>query len=627
MFWTAIRPDRVVDGGPPGYQFREGTSFAAPAAAGAIAYLWRAMPSLTNDQIVSRVQSAALDMGDPGRDDSYGYGLVDMHSAYEQLIADYPMLAPPTVSASPFMRSGQSVSWSASGGHNVSYLLSIDGTLRSTQPGTTYTLPELADGEHTISVLPTSTRNWNTSSVATLAVTLDSVPPSVGGFSRIGETLSWSVNEANPYTVQAHIDASLPVTVVGNAMSVAGLQAGAHTLHVRATDLAGNASAWTAWDFAYGVLPPTVPSIVVTDAVSATLSWPAVSGATLYECVVGTGSARSTTSTVLEADGIGEGATEVRVRAISAEGEQSQWATATITNIAVTPAVPVISTASVIDTPSISASWALAQHARSYEYRLDGGTSTVSSGTAATLPVTGVGPHVLEVRSLNNLRRSSWATSTVTYDPRSSTAITLGASTTRLVYPATTITLTGSVSAPGATLRLQSSADGVTWSEAGTVTATGGPPSTAAIALRPTRSSMYRLVFDGDAVWSSGKWRPAASAALSVAYVPRLTTPSTPSRVKRRARFACTSFVSAVVPNGSSVVTLSFQRYQKVSGRYKWVVRKSIRLRGSVYSATTLRYRASTSLPYSGKWRVGASYSGAPMHANLTSSYRNFTVR
>jgi hypothetical protein len=74
-------------------------------------------------------------------------------------------------------------------------------------------------------------------------------------------------------------------------------------------------------------------------------------------------------------------------------------------------------------------------------------------------------------------------------------------------------------------------------------------------------------------------------------------------------------------------VTFRFQRYQKVSGRYKWVTRKTLRVKGSVYSSTTLRFRTKTSLPYSGKWRVYASYSGAPTHAAVASGYRYFTVR
>jgi hypothetical protein len=622
MFWTATRPGYDSGYGPPGYDFWDGTSFSTPAVAGAIAYLWRAMPSLTNDEIVGRFQSSAVDMGPLGRDNYYGHGLVDMQATYNQLVADYS-LAKPVVTAAPYMRSGQSVTWTASSGHEVSYQVSIDGTLRSTQSGTTYTLPSLSDGQHVISILPTSTRNWNASSLATKALTLDSTAPSVGSFSLVGEVVSWSVTEANPYTVQAYLDSAAPVTVSDNTLSTAGLSAGSHTLHVNATDSAGNPSGWITWDFVCGAMSPLVPSIVVTDAVSATVSWTAVGGADSYDYIIGAGGMLSTASTAVEVSDLATGVTEVQVRSVisSGGGEWSEWATATITNNEVVPAVPRISSASAAGTSSIAASWAPAQDARYYEYRFEG-TLATTTATSVELPVAGIGTYTFEVRSVNNYRQSAWATATVTYDPRPLPALTLRASASKIAYPASGVTLSGSVTAPGAAVRVESSFNGGPWTAVRTVSASGASPGAVAVWIGHTRSLRYRFVFDGNA-----EWKPATSAAVSVAYAPRLTKPSTPSRVKRRARFTTTSLASAAVRNSSSTVTFRFQRYQKVSGRYKWVTRKTLRVKGSVYSSTTLRFRTKTSLPYSGKWRVYASYSGAPTHAAVASGYRYFTVR
>jgi hypothetical protein len=632
LIWSAAKPDWTDASQPgvavPGYKFWWGTSLASPVAAGAIAYLWRAMPNLTNDEIVARVESSTVDMGVPGRDDRFGFGLVNMQATYNKLVSDYPMLASPSVTAAPYLRNGQSVSWSASSGFGVNYRVSVDGTLRTTQAGTTYALPALADGTHTVSVVPTSARNWNTTTAPGAAsFVVDSVAPAVSGFGLTGETLSWSVAEANPHTVQAYVDSSTPATVATNALDVSSVATGLHTLHVNATDSAGNSSGWVTWEFRLGPVAPLLPSIVVTDAVSTTVSWSAVGRAASYDYVIGAGGTSNTTATAVQLDSLAEGVTQVQVRTVPSTGSPSDWATATVTNVAVVPASPVISAESVVGTPSIAASWAPARDARSYEYRVDGGSAVTTTGTAIAVAVAEVGPHVLEVRSLNNWRQSAWVTATITYDPRRVTSLVLGASATRLAYPATTLTLTGSVSAPGATLRLQSSADGVTWADAGTLVASAASPGVASTTLRQTRSLKYRLVFDGDATWNEDTYRPATSAAITVAYAPRLTTPSCPSRVKRKRRFTVTAYVSAPVPNRSAVVTYSFQRYQKVSGRYKYVTRKSVRLKGSVYTSSTLRYRITTSLPYSGKWRVVASYSGAPMHANLTSGYRYFTVK
>ncbi|NTW27975.1 MAG: S8 family serine peptidase [Coriobacteriia bacterium] len=68
-----------------------GTSASAPVAAGAIAYIWRGMPSMTNAQVVALVQNTATDLGTAGRDDLYGYGEVNMEAAYRALVS------PPTL--------------------------------------------------------------------------------------------------------------------------------------------------------------------------------------------------------------------------------------------------------------------------------------------------------------------------------------------------------------------------------------------------------------------------------------------------------------------------------------------------------------------------------------------------
>jgi putative cell wall-binding protein len=414
LFYTATQPGYSGTGSVPGYDFWNGTSFSSPAVAGAIAYLWRAMPDLTNDQIVSYVESSSADLGTAGRDDYYGYGMVDMQAAYNRLIADYPMLARPSVVASPYVASGQSVSWNAVSGYNVGYQVSIDGTLRSTQAGTTYALPVLSDGAHLISILPTSSRNWNSSSLATKTLTLDSTAPSVGSFSRSGGGLSWAVTEANPYTVRAYIDTATPAAVASNTLSVAGLAVGAHTLYVNATDSAGNSSGWVSWAFGIPPAAPVVPSVAVTDALSATVSWPAVSGATSYDYTVAGGSTQSTGGPSFVASGLSAGVTQIAVRSVVAS-LSSAWATATITDNVVVPGTPAITAPANVSTPGVTSTWSAAANARSYEYRLNGGGSTATTATTASFVGLPMGTNAISVRSLNNLAQSAWATATVIY--------------------------------------------------------------------------------------------------------------------------------------------------------------------------------------------------------------------
>jgi hypothetical protein len=62
---------------PGGYLVFCGTSMATPHVSGVAALLRAQNPTWTNQQIVDRMLSTARDLGAPGRDDYYGYGLVD----------------------------------------------------------------------------------------------------------------------------------------------------------------------------------------------------------------------------------------------------------------------------------------------------------------------------------------------------------------------------------------------------------------------------------------------------------------------------------------------------------------------------------------------------------------------
>jgi len=66
----------------------DGTSFAAPHAAGALALLLSASPQgLSIQQQELALQSSALDLGAPGLDDVFGYGRLDVMAAFQWLQA------------------------------------------------------------------------------------------------------------------------------------------------------------------------------------------------------------------------------------------------------------------------------------------------------------------------------------------------------------------------------------------------------------------------------------------------------------------------------------------------------------------------------------------------------------
>jgi subtilisin family serine protease len=58
-----------------------GTSFATPHVVGAVALVLSVRPQLSRDEVVDLLESTALDLGDPGFDTEYGWGLVDVDAA------------------------------------------------------------------------------------------------------------------------------------------------------------------------------------------------------------------------------------------------------------------------------------------------------------------------------------------------------------------------------------------------------------------------------------------------------------------------------------------------------------------------------------------------------------------
>jgi subtilisin family serine protease len=72
-----------------GYNYMSGTSMAAPHVSGLAGLLFSQNPNLTIAQVRSLLQLTSVDLGDPGRDDHFGYGRID---AFAALQAGYLLL-------------------------------------------------------------------------------------------------------------------------------------------------------------------------------------------------------------------------------------------------------------------------------------------------------------------------------------------------------------------------------------------------------------------------------------------------------------------------------------------------------------------------------------------------------
>jgi subtilisin family serine protease len=68
-----------------GYVYMSGTSMSTPHVSASAAVVWSSDPTRTNEEIRGVLQQSALDLGPAGRDNSYGYGLVQTEAALETL--------------------------------------------------------------------------------------------------------------------------------------------------------------------------------------------------------------------------------------------------------------------------------------------------------------------------------------------------------------------------------------------------------------------------------------------------------------------------------------------------------------------------------------------------------------
>ena len=74
------------------YATLSGTSMATPHVSGVAALIWSARPTATATEVREALVSTATDLGEPGWDTLYGFGLVDAFAAAHRLA---PELFPP----------------------------------------------------------------------------------------------------------------------------------------------------------------------------------------------------------------------------------------------------------------------------------------------------------------------------------------------------------------------------------------------------------------------------------------------------------------------------------------------------------------------------------------------------
>ena len=137
-----------------GYESYDGTSMATPHVSGVAALVWSLRTSKTNAEIRDALQKTALDKGAAGRDNTYGYGIVQAKAAYDYLAGATP---PPPAAISltvTKVSSGRNkyarLNWNGASGTTVDYYRNT--TMFSTGNDGTQDNGPLARGTYTYKV-------------------------------------------------------------------------------------------------------------------------------------------------------------------------------------------------------------------------------------------------------------------------------------------------------------------------------------------------------------------------------------------------------------------------------------------------------------------------------------------
>jgi len=174
-----IRTTDLTFGGifPNSYATVTGTSFATPHVTGIMALLMSAFPEMSLAELEHSLKESALDLGDPGPDNDFGFGLVDGVEAYNHLIMDglEPCNVPVVVfAADPNPAAvGELVTFTSdvSGGfqpYAYAWDMDGDGTTDCFTPECTHTYPEFFNG--IVELLVTDSRGCSTLETVAISV-------------------------------------------------------------------------------------------------------------------------------------------------------------------------------------------------------------------------------------------------------------------------------------------------------------------------------------------------------------------------------------------------------------------------------------------------------------------------
>ncbi len=241
-----------------GYWFFEGTSQAAPHVSGVAALLIAYGNAVTPDEVRAALQETAEDLGAPGPDDTYGYGLVDAFAALQWSAG--PVDNPPVISITT-PTDGAIISGTATITADATDDVGVNKVefyYDSTLIGTDFTSPysvgwdTTAAADSTYTITATATDSASQSASDSISVTVDNIndPPvanagpdqtfsDADGTGAETVTLDGSASYDSDGTVSSYEWAEGP-TLLGTGKIISyNFAVGAHTVTLTVTDNKG----------------------------------------------------------------------------------------------------------------------------------------------------------------------------------------------------------------------------------------------------------------------------------------------------------------------------------------------------------------------------------------------------
>lgn len=113
---------------PGGYASMTGTSMACPIVTGAVTLVLSKKPDLTINQLMTILSKTAKDIGDDGKDNLYGYGMVDVYALMNEFVDEpAPTVPVPNISDGHYLMEGTEIQLTVTPSDAVIYY-TMDGT-------------------------------------------------------------------------------------------------------------------------------------------------------------------------------------------------------------------------------------------------------------------------------------------------------------------------------------------------------------------------------------------------------------------------------------------------------------------------------------------------------------------